>query len=121
MSVVIYGIRNCDTIKKCLQWLDEQQIPYRFHDYRKDGLNHELLSNFVEQLGLEALLNKRGTTYRALSAEQKQALERADTALPLLLSQPAMLKRPLLCHHEHYLLGFDKAHYSALLQDLKPA
>lgn len=75
MSVVVYGIRNCDTLKKALKWLDNQNISYRFHDYRKDGLPPSLLDEFIEILGWEALLNRRGTTYRTLSDECKSTLD----------------------------------------------
>lgn len=114
MRPVIYGIRNCDTIKKTLKWLDDQAIDYRFHDYRKDGLTSELLQEFVARLGWEALLNKRGTTYRALSEAVKQNLNE-PSALRLMLEQPALIKRPLLRMDDTYLLGFDEARYQALL------
>ena len=114
MRPVIYGIRNCDTIKKSLKWLDEQAIDYQFHDYRKDGLPAELLQEFVAQLGWEALLNKRGTTYRTLSEASKQDLDE-PSALRLMLEQPALIKRPLLRVNDTYLLGFDEARYQALL------
>ena len=114
MRPVIYGIRNCDTIKKSLKWLDEQAIDYQFHDYRKDGLPAELLQEFVAQLGWEALLNKRGTTYRTLSEASKQDLDE-PSALRLMLEQPALIKRPLLRVDDTYLLGFDEARYQALL------
>ena len=114
MRPVIYGIRNCDTIKKSLKWLDEQAIDYQFHDYRKDGLPAELLQEFIAQLGWEALLNKRGTTYRTLSEASKQGLDE-PSALRLMLEQPALIKRPLLRVNDTYLLGFDEAQYRALL------
>lgn len=114
MNLTLYGIPNCDTIKKCRLWLDERHIAYHFHDYRKAGLTEPMLTTFIQQLGLEALINKRGTTYRALSQEQKSALESATTAQPLLLAHPALIKRPLLCYDGNYLLGFDKERYAAL-------
>ena len=114
MSLVIYGIRNCDTIKKTLKWLDSQAISYRFHDYRKEGLSPELLAEFAVNLGWEALLNKRGTTYRVLSEELKAQLDERS-ALALMLAQPALIKRPLLVLDHRYLLGFDESQYQALL------
>ncbi len=114
MSVVVYGIRNCDTIKKTLKWLDSRAIGYRFHDYRKDGLSPELLAEFVEKLGWESLINKRGTTYKALDDELKSRLDERS-AMQLMLAQPAMIKRPLLVVNHHYLLGFDENQYQALL------
>ena len=114
MRPVIYGIRNCDTIKKALKWLDNHSIDYQFHDYRKEGLPTELLQEFVARLGWEALLNKRGTTYRAHSEAAKQGLDE-PSALQLMLEQPALIKRPLLRVDDTYLLGFDEARYQALL------
>ncbi|UIP28657.1 ArsC family reductase [Photobacterium sp. TLY01] len=113
MSTIAYGIKNCDTIKKMKKWLDEQGIEYRFHDYRVDGLDRSLLETFEAELGWEALLNKRGTTFRQLSDEQKNTLNR-DSALTLMLEQPAMIKRPLLVHNQSYHLGFKPDQYQAI-------
>ncbi|WP_120510224.1 ArsC family reductase [Photobacterium salinisoli] len=113
MSTIAYGIKNCDTIKKMKKWLDEQGIEYRFHDYRVDGLDRGLLESFEAELGWEALLNKRGTTFRQLSDEQKNTLNR-DSALTLMLEQPAMIKRPLLVHNQSYHLGFKPDQYQAI-------
>ncbi|MEI8595025.1 ArsC family reductase [Photobacterium sp. Hal280] len=113
MSTIAYGIKNCDTIKKMKKWLDEQGIEYRFHDYRADGLDRSLLEAFEAELGWEALLNKRGTTFRQLSDEQKNTLNR-DSALTLMLEQPAMIKRPLLVHNQTYHLGFKPDQYQAI-------
>lgn len=109
----VYGIRQCDTLKKALRWLDEQQIPYAYHDYRKDGLSPELLQEFVDALGWEALFNKRGTTYRQLDDATKQSLD-AESAFSVMLAQPAIIKRPLLLKDGHYTLGFSEAQYRSL-------
>ncbi|MEJ2764212.1 ArsC family reductase [Photobacterium sp. MCCC 1A19761] len=113
MSTIAYGIKNCDTIKKMKKWLDAENIPYNFHDYRVDGLDAALLETFEAQLGWEAMVNKRGTTYRQLSDEQKAGLNR-ETALALLLEYPAMIKRPLLVHNDSYHLGFKPEQYQAI-------
>ncbi|MBE0363294.1 arsenate reductase [Pseudoalteromonas ulvae UL12] len=110
---LMYGIANCDTIKKAKKWLDSQNVSYQFHDYRKQGLTAELLQTFEAQLGWEQLVNKRGTTYRALTDEQKAGLNK-DTALALLLEHPAMIKRPLLVHQEHMHLGFKAEQYQEI-------
>lgn len=110
---LMYGIANCDTIKKAKKWLDSQNVSYQFHDYRKQGLTAELLQTFETQLGWEQLVNKRGTTYRALTDEQKAGLNK-DTALALLLEHPAMIKRPLLVHQEHMHLGFKADQYQEI-------
>ncbi|UXI00638.1 ArsC family reductase [Photobacterium sp. TY1-4] len=113
MSTIAYGIKNCDTIKKMKKWLDAENISYRFHDYRVDGLDAALLETFEAQLGWEAMVNKRGTTYRQLSDEQRAGLNR-ETALALLLEYPAMIKRPLLVHNDRYHLGFKPDQYHAI-------
>ncbi|QUJ66750.1 ArsC family reductase [Photobacterium sp. GJ3] len=113
MSTIAYGIKNCDTIKKMKKWLDAQGIDYRFHDYRADGLDPGLLETFEAALGWEAMLNKRGTTFRQLSDEQKNNLNR-DNALALMLEHPAMIKRPLLVHNNTYHLGFKPEQYQGI-------
>ncbi|MDO6705249.1 ArsC family reductase [Photobacterium sp. 1_MG-2023] len=113
MSTIAYGIKNCDTIKKMKKWLDAQGIDYRFHDYRADGLDPSLLETFEAELGWEAMLNKRGTTFRQLSDEQKNNLNR-DNALALMLEHPAMIKRPLLVHNNTYHLGFKPEQYQGI-------
>ena len=110
---LMYGITNCDTIKKAKKWLDSQNVPYQFHDYRKHGLTAELLHTFEAQLGWEQLVNKRGTTYRGLTDEQKAGLNK-DTALALLLEHPAMIKRPLLVHQQSMYLGFKADQYQEI-------
>ncbi|CAG9297688.1 ArsC family reductase [Celerinatantimonas diazotrophica] len=115
-DVIMYGIPNCDTIKKARHWLSEQQINYQFHDYRKDGLSRDLLEQFEAQLGWQALLNKRGTTYRKLPDEQKNALDK-ESAITLMLEQPAMIKRPLLARDGQYLLGFKDTSYTEFFSE----
>ncbi len=109
----LYGIKNCDTIKKARKWLSDNNIAYEFHDYRIDGLDPNWLQDTEQQLGWENLLNKRGTTFRQLSDEQKQNLDR-QAALALMLEYPAMIKRPVLIHKDHYSLGFKPDQYQEL-------
>lgn len=103
----------CDTIKKAKKWLDNENIDYQFYDYRVDGLTEDQLHHFEEKLGWEALLNKRSTTYRQLTDEQKSTLNK-DNAIALLLDHPAMIKRPLLVHDDQYYLGFKPEQYQAI-------
>ncbi|WP_426577586.1 ArsC family reductase [Xenorhabdus stockiae] len=118
-TFTLYGIKNCDTVKKARRWLEDQEIPYQFHDYRADGLSPDLLQLFIEQLGWESLLNTRGTTWRKLTDEQKSATNNAEAAKALMLEQPAIIKRPLLASQEEttsqktgsYLLGFKAEQY----------
>lgn len=111
--LVMYGIKNCDTIKKARLHLEQRQLPYRFHDYRVDGINAELLNELVAALGWQALLNTRGTTYRALADAEKADMQE-QKALALMLANPAMIKRPVLKTTSSYVLGYTSAEYDAL-------
>ncbi len=111
MTVVMYGIANCDTIKKAKNWLTEHEVDFTFHDYRKQSVPEDVLTSAIAKLGWEPLVNKRGTTYRNLSDEQKGALS-AATALPLMVEQPAIIKRPLLAVNDDFHLGFKAAQYA---------
>ncbi len=113
MSVVMYGIPNCDTIKKAKKWLTEQNIEFTFHDYRKQGINAEMVTTFCQQLGWEQVLNKRGTTYRQLSDEQKSNLSE-QSVIPLLVESPAMIKRPILKVNDQYYIGFKADQYATI-------
>jgi Spx/MgsR family transcriptional regulator len=108
---ILYGIKNCDTIKKTRVWLSTNNINYTFHDYRQDGLDNEWLVATEQVLGWELMLNKRGTTFRQLAEEQKQDLDKA-TALTLMLKYPAMIKRPILIHNDKYFIGFKIEQYT---------
>lgn len=113
----VYGIKNCDTIKKARRWLEEQHIAYQFHDYRVDGLSDELLQGFIDKLGWEPLLNTRGTTWRKLPQAQRDAIIDAQSAKLLMLKQPAIIKRPLLeAANGELLLGFKIEIYQQFIQ-----
>ncbi len=109
----LYGIKNCDTIKKAKAWLDANDIVYAFHDYRKDGIQQDWLEQTEQALGWEVLLNKRGTTYRQLSDEQKDNIDQAS-AIALMLEHPAMIKRPVLIHQHQYFVGFKAEQYQEI-------
>lgn len=110
---IMYGISNCDTIKKAKKFLSDNNQAFTFHDYRKDGITAELINEFAQHIDWQDLVNKRGTTYRQLSDEQKQNLDK-ESALALLLEQPAMIKRPVLVHNGQYHLGFKAAQYDEI-------
>ncbi|MBA5763683.1 ArsC family reductase [Vibrio sp. 404] len=113
MTIKMYGIANCDTIKKAKKWLETASIPFEFHDYRKQGIDSEMISEFCQALGWQNVLNKRGTTYRQLSQEQKDNLNE-QSALALLVEQPAMIKRPILLVNNQYHIGFKAEQYAAI-------
>ncbi|MGD2140146.1 MAG: ArsC family reductase [Burkholderiales bacterium] len=109
----IYGIRNCDTMKRAIAWLRDHDVEYSFHDYKNSGVGAELLEHWTAQTDWEKLLNTRGTTWRKLSAEQ-QADMNEKKALELMQQQPSLIKRPVLDHDGQILVGFDEQAYSVL-------
>ena len=110
---ILFGIPNCDTIKKARKWLESQEIEHQFHDFRKQGLDPDWLERAERAVGWELLLNKRGTTFRQLPDEQKQDLDR-DTALSLLNAHPAMIKRPVLQYNSEFFVGFKPEQYQEI-------
>ncbi|MFT5218158.1 MAG: arsenate reductase [Planctomycetota bacterium] len=113
---ILFGIANCDTIKKARLWFDDHSISYEFHDYRKHGLEREQLQRFEAELGWEALLNRRGTTWRKLPEALRDSIDR-EKAIDVMLANPAIIKRPLLQKDETLLLGFDPANYETVLSE----
>ena len=106
--ITVFGIKNCDTIKKTKKWFEAQNIEYHFHDYRADGIDKDWLQALLNEHGWEIILNKRGTTYRQLSDEQKSNLNN-ETALPLLIEYPAMIKRPIVQSDNAFAIGFKES------------
>lgn len=105
MTVTIYGIKNCDTMKKARNWLDDQGIAYNFHDYKKDGLSDALMDRFLAAIEWEKLLNRAGTTFRKLDDAAKANVNEAK-ARELMLEQPSMVKRPVLEKDDQFIVGF---------------
>jgi arsenate reductase len=114
---VLYGIKNCDTVKKARRWLDERGVAYRFHDFRADGLDERQLARWVKQLGWEALLNRRGTTWRTLPEAQRAKVADAAAAVAAMLAHPSLIKRPVLESGGALQVGFTDGDYAALLQN----
>ena len=114
--IVMYGIKNCDTIKKARRFLESHNVEYRFHDYRVDGLDADFLHAAISELGWEALLNTRGTTWRKLDESVRSSINDADSAAKLMLEMPAIIKRPLLCAPgQPMLLGFSESSYQTYI------
>mgnify|MGYP004001534887 CR=1 FL=1 len=113
----LFGIKNCDTIKKARHWLSNNGIAYQFHDYRSDGLEQEQLEQWCQELGWEQLLNRRGTTWRKLPDAVKETINE-KTAVTLMLEQPAMIKRPLLDTGTQRLLGFKATEYEHIFRNI---
>jgi Spx/MgsR family transcriptional regulator len=116
MTIKLYGIPNCDTIKKARKWLENTKIDYQFHNFRKDGIDSTIVAAFCQALGWENVLNKRGTTYRQLPQSQKDQLNE-KTAIELLVSYPAMIKRPVLSIDGDLYLGFTAEQYTAIFSN----
>lgn len=112
----LHGIKNCDTIKKARKWLEQENIPYQFCDYRADGLEKQWLIDAEKALGWQQMLNTRGTTYRKLDDDQKADMDQ-QKAIALMLEYPAMIKRPLLIHNENLFLGFKPDNYAEIFND----
>jgi len=110
--MILYGIRNCDTVKKARAWLDAHGLPYDFHDYKTAGIDEARLRGWAAELGWDRLLNRAGKTFRKLPEAQKQGLD-ADKAIALMLAQPSMIKRLVLDLGGRRLVGFDEAAWRA--------
>jgi len=114
MSIILYGIPNCDTVKKARVWLDERGVRYTFHDYKKAGIDAARLSGWVQELGWETVLNRAGTTFKKLPDADKADLDAAK-AVKLMLAQPSMIKRPMLDLGDRRIAGFKPDIYEAAL------
>ena len=101
----LYGIKNCDTVKKARVWLDQNGIAYRFHDFRSDGLTREQLNEFTARIDWQNLLNRSSTSWRQLSPEQQSALNQ-QKAIDLMLNLPTLIKRPVLDTGDQLIIGF---------------
>ncbi|MGR8979551.1 MAG: ArsC family reductase [Gammaproteobacteria bacterium] len=112
--MTLYGIKNCDTVKKARTWLEKNGKAYRFHDYRTDGLPPELLKQFAEELGWEKLLNRSSASWRQLSHEQQADLTE-DKAMGLMLATPTLIKRPILNTGGRLIIGFKVETYQSHL------
>ncbi|MCW8853770.1 MAG: ArsC family reductase [Gammaproteobacteria bacterium] len=110
--ITLYGIPNCDTMKKARKWLDQNKIDYRFHDYKKLGVPEKQLKQWVKQLGWETLLNKRGTTWRKLDESVKETVNQ-KSAIQIMLDNPSIIKRPVLDANGKISVGFSEQDYKA--------
>ncbi len=114
MSVILYGIPNCDTVKKARIWLDAQGIAYAFHDYKKAGADPVRLASWIAAAGLDRVLNRSGTTFRKLPPPQREGLDSAG-AIALMVAQPSCIKRPIVEHPGGLLVGFTAAEWAEAL------
>jgi len=104
--ITVYGIPNCNSVKKARGWLDEQGLAYRFHDFKKSGVPEERLEAWLAHFGWETVINRRGTTWRRLPAEEREAMD-TGRARKAALSNPSLIKRPVIETDDQLLIGFD--------------
>lgn len=115
MSVLLYGIPNCDTVKKARAWLDAKGIAYAFHDYKKAGITAGKLKGWCERLGWETVINRAGTTFKKLPDSARVSLDQPK-AIGLMLEQPSMIRRPIVEHRGGLLVGFKEAEWQVALE-----
>ena len=112
-AVTLYGIPNCDMVKKAKAWLNDHNVEFEFHDYRKQGLDKEKLQSMVAVLGWETMLNRRGTTWRTLPESLKEQID-LESAISIMLDNPAIIKRPIMARDDQLHLGFSAAQYQEI-------
>lgn len=112
-KITVYGIKNCDTMKKAFTWLDKKGVAYDFHDYKKQGADEDVLKRAVKDLGWENVINRKGTTWRALPEKTRETMDE-KSAIAAALQNPSLIKRPLVVHGKGMLLGFDEADFGKL-------
>jgi arsenate reductase len=117
-SITIYGIKNCDTMKKARAWLDGHKIAYEFHDYKTSGIDKARLEGWAKKVGWETLLNRAGTTFRKLPDKDKTGLTEKK-ALALMLAQPSMIKRPVLDVGGKLFVGFKPEEYAKIFPRMR--
>jgi Spx/MgsR family transcriptional regulator len=114
-ATVVYGIPNCDTVRKARKWLEQQQVNYHFHDVRAEPVSADAVHSWLQQLGTDTVLNKRSTAWRQLSAEEQAVTSNADV-VALLQRHPTLMKRPLLVAGSNYQAGFNEANWRSALE-----
>ena len=111
--VILYGIKNCDSVKKARAWLTEHNVQFKFHDFRSDGLTESIIDNWLKRTEWELLLNRRGITWRHLDASVKEAINPANI-IDVLLEYPTLIKRPVLSYEKIVTIGFNSDIYEAI-------
>lgn len=116
MTVVLYGIPNCDTVKKARTWLDANAIPYAFHDFKKAGVSADMLETWLATAKWDVLVNRKGTTWRGLSDDQKASVTDAPSAAAVMLASPSIIKRPVLSVDGQIHVGFAPENYQQIFK-----
>ncbi|MDQ9171511.1 ArsC family reductase [Oxalobacteraceae bacterium R-40] len=116
MEVVLYGIPNCDSVKKARVWLDTNAIPYAFHDFKKAGVTADMLEGWLAHIDWNILVNRKGTTWRGLSDDRKAAVTNSQEAVTLMLNSPSVIKRPVLSIDGCIHVGFSAEDYQQIFK-----
>lgn len=116
--ITLFGIANCDTIRKTKKWLEQQHCDYQFHDYKQSGCSAKLARTLLRNFGAEQVINKRGTTWRNLPESEREPLD-DKRAVSLMQDHPSLIKRPILCVDDQWLLGYDSERMSELINQGK--
>jgi arsenate reductase len=114
MAITLYGIPNCDTVKKARTWLEDQEIAYTFHNFKKDGVSAELIATWLKDIPWDTLVNRKGTTWRGLPEQRRNGITDGISATPLMLELPSIIKRPVLFTGKQAYVGFSDALYQEI-------
>lgn len=121
VAPVVYGIETCDQVRKARQWLRARSVSYRFHDFRRDGLSPELLDRWLTKVPWDALVNRRGLSWRKLDAQRRASIVDQASAVELMLSEPTVIKRPVLEFGDRLMVGFSEPVYAAAFEAASPS
>ncbi|KAF3999118.1 ArsC family reductase [Glaciimonas immobilis] len=114
MAITLYGIPNCDTVKKARTWLEDQEIAYTFHNFKKDGVSPELINIWLADIAWDVLVNRKGTIWRTLSDHRRASVTDGSSATPLMIEFPSVIKRPVLFTGKNTYVGFSDALYQQI-------
>lgn len=114
MSIIIYGIKNCDTMKKTFDWFNEHKIAFQFHDYKKEGISADKLTQWLKQIPLEKLVNRKGTTFKKLAESDQTLLNHPSSAIAVIMANTSVIKRPVIESPHGTIIGFDTAEFNRL-------
>ena len=119
-QITIFGIKNCDTMKKAFLWLDSKRVPYTFYDFKKETLTELEVQLWLSDLSIDEIINKKGTTWRKCSEAEKESIADPKKAIQLIIKNPSIVKRPLVQMGKKYIVGFIPEQWDIFFHDLKP-
>ena len=113
--IKLYGIKNCDTVKKAINWLTDNNVKYQFHDYKKEGVDKKKLQQFIQEFGLEKIINRKGTTWHKLSVDEQSKINNQESAIKLMVENTSIIKRPIIDLGSKCLVGFDEEEWRSFI------